>query len=451
VLHSWRLIPLATGGTTMRSFFALLLLLLGCGLSPNAPAAAQVLRLHGSNTIGERLAPALVDAWLRESQATVQQRRIGEVEVDISTMGAGSNLTVEIRAHGSSTAFSALAAGAADIGMSSRPVSAAEVERLRDLLGPLDVVPQEVVLALDGLAIIVHPGNPLLELDVNEVRGIFAGTIRNWSAFGLPAGAIELHARDDRSGTWDSFRSLVLGDTPLSPSARRYESTDALAAAVAASPGAIGFVGLVGAADVKTLAVSSGGAALPPSRDLVAVEDYALSRRLYLYMPRDPTPLARDFIGFALGDRGQAVVERFGFVSQDIRAYTPAPRSDMPEEYRQLTHDAQRLSLNFRFGNASHLLDSKAVRDLDRLAALLQGEDLRQRELLVIGFADSSEVMPIQALALSNDRADYIAGLLIERGLRPARVRGLGGAAPVAANDSIAGRLRNRRVEIWLR
>ena len=80
----------------------------------------------------------------------------------------------------------------------------------------------------------------------------------------------------------------------------------------------------------------------------------------------------------------------------------------------------------------------------------MQRPENRQRPLILLGFSDAVETLPAMALFISTDRADYIANLLVQRGVDPSRVRGLGGAAPVAANDSEIGRQRNRRVEVWL-
>ena len=176
-----------------------------------------------------------------------------------------------------------------------------------------------------------------------------------------------------------------------------------------------------------------------------------MSRRLYLYRGKGASPLAQDFVAFALSPEGQRVVDASGFIAQQVRGYRNEVRRDVPDEYRRLVLGAERLSLNFRFGTGSSLLDSKALHDLERLASFMQQAENRERPLLLLGFADASETVPYLALTLSNDRVDYIAGRLQDRGIAASRVRGMGGAAPVASNDTAGGRNRNRRVEVWLR
>ncbi len=417
------------------------------------PAAARdTLRIHGSNTIGEALMPALIEAWL-EAQGCGQpvRRPVGPVELRIEATCNGSPSSVEIQAHGSGTGISGLVAGRADLAMLSRPITPAELDLARPHLGALDTPAHEIVIALDGLAIIVHPSNPIASLSRAQVRAVFSGRIRDWSELGRRPGVIARHARDDRSGTWDSFRSMVLQEAPLAPGTRRYESTAALAAAVASDPDAIGFVGLAGVGRAKALAISDGATPVQPERFEVAVEDYPLSRRLYLYAGDRSLPALQSLLAFMLGEVGQGVVERVGFVSQNIEALAVAPRANATVEYRELVAGAERLSLNFRFPAGVVWLDSKAARDFERLAAYMREPSRRHRELILLGFADASEANPYHAYAFSADRADFVAEQLSLRGVPVRRMRGLGGTSPVADNGDEAGRRRNRRVEVWLR
>jgi len=416
-----------------------------------ALAPAQTLRLHGSNTIGERLAPALAEAWLRErGYARIERVTLAPNEVELRASGDAGTYTVELRAHGTSTGFADLTAGTADIAMASRPASAADVAA-GAALGRLDAAAQEAVIALDGVAVIVHPGNALRQLSLAQVRAVFAGEVRDWSQLGAGRGAIAVHARDERSGTWETFRTLVLGERALRADAARYESTHALAEAVSQDPDAIGFVGVSGVGAARALAIAEAAHALAPETFSVAVEDYPLSRRLFLYTPAAAPAPVRDFVEFALSPAGQRVVEDNGFVAQDVRPYRIAPREDAPAEYRTLVEGAQRLSVNFRFGAGSRLLDGKMLRDVDRLAAFMSEPANRGRDLMLLGFADASETSPYLSVSLSNDRVDLVAGLLEDRGIGTARSRGMGGAAPVAGNDTAPGRQRNRRVEAWVR
>lgn len=424
--------------------------LLVCLLAfPLTAAAASTLRIHGSNTVGETLAPALLEAWLRSEQREAsgwQEQAAGE-----RRLRAGE-LVVELHSHGSNTGIRDLFEGRADLAMSSRPLSTAE---LRDGqargLGQLDHPAHEYVIALDGLAIIVHPDNPLRGLALDQVRNIFAGEIDNWARVGGRNQPIRVLARDDQSGTYDTFRSLVLGNSTLARGAQRFESTAELAGEVAADPAAIGFVGVGGVGQARALAISdSGTRALEPRVAEVAVEDYLLTRRLYLYMRLGAGAEADRFAQFAVSDAAQPIVERSGFVAQTIRALPMTPPDDAPAEYRDLVRGAQRLSLNLRFGTGRSLLDSRAERDLTRLVRFMRDHAQPNQRLLLMGFADASETLPYLAITLANDRVDYVSRQLVDRGVSIGRARGIGGSLPVASNDNDWGRHKNRRVEVWL-
>lgn len=418
------------------------------------PAAAQdeTLRLHGSNTIGQRLAPALVRGWAaaRSLQETGSGFTASE-ELRITFAGEGRRLVVDLHSHGTGTGYRDLVEGRADLWMASRPATPAEISGA-SRSGRLDAPEQEHVIALDGLAIIVHPSNPLRSLGVSQVRQLFSGRIGDWAAVGGRPGPVKRYARDDRSGTFDSFRSMVLRDVALAAGTSRFESTEQLAAMVAADPAAIGFVGLAGVGAAKPLSIADDGTrALAADRVTVGTEDYVLARRLFLYNRAQPSALAMDFTDFALGSRGQAIVERIGFVSQDVVAVDVPPRSDVSAEYLDLVDGARRLSLNFRFGARAALLDTKALRDADRLADFMRRQESRGFDLILLGFSDGHEIGTYQAISLSNERVDLVAQALGERGIGARRVRGMGYAAPVAANDTELGRARNRRVEVWVR
>ena len=138
--------------------------------------------MHGSNTIGSELAPALAEAFLmKQTGATVViRRRTAPDEMVVEALdGARVVEAVEIFAHGSSTAFDDLATGRCDIGMSSRRIRRKEVEKL-STLGDLSSAASEHVVALDGLAVIVNPTNSVSALTRKAIADIFEGRTRNW-------------------------------------------------------------------------------------------------------------------------------------------------------------------------------------------------------------------------------------------------------------------------------
>ncbi|MEN8169538.1 MAG: phosphate ABC transporter substrate-binding/OmpA family protein [Pseudomonadota bacterium] len=421
-----------------------------------SPSYAKTdLSLHGSNTVGAELAPALLKGWLvSKGYKDISEKVQADNSLILSARAAnGESLSIELQTHGSSTGFKALEGAVADIGMSSRQIKAGEVTRLKSM-GKCDTAACEYVVGLDGIAVIVNSANPLNTLTKAQLRQIFSGEVKNWSELGGAAGAIKVYSLDNLSGTYDTFKSLVMGKgTPLTGNAVRNESHQFIARQVARESGAIGFVGLPFVDKAKALSVSDGEAhAIKPGRFSVATEDYVLARRLFLYLPEiKATKLAREFVDYAISDAGQAVVARVGFVSQEIVSGKIELDDNMPDEYHQLAEEAQRLSLNFRFLKGTIKLDNKAQRDVERLSSYMAKSDNGGKMLMLFGFADANESMPFVSLQLSVDRADLVADLLVKHGMRPQKVRGYGNAVPIASNKTEEGRNKNRRVEVWLR
>jgi len=409
-----------------------------------------MLRLHGSNTIGEELGPALAEAFLKK-QGAQNVKIIRDSPEAIRVVGDGKTIAIEAR--GSSTAFTDLAAGKCEIGMASRPV---KPEESTSATGDLTLPSAEHVVGLDGVAVIVNRNNSVDTLNKEQLAQIFAGVTTDWSAVGGKPGPITLYARDAKSGTFDTFRTLVLGARNLFASAKRFENSAELASSVAADPGGIGFVGLPYVGSTKVLAISDKGSrALTPNRLTVATEDYLLSRRLFLYNSANSTSqTVNRFVEFALGREGQDVVEKSGFISQHVRVdrteSAAAPPAESPSDYKKIAENAQRLTVDYRFKAGSSSLDNKAVVDLDRLVTTLSDLHYSGADLILLGFADATGD-PATNQRLSKERATSVAEQIARRGVNPATVIGFGQAMPIADNGTEEGRQRNRRVEVWVK
>ncbi|MGB4599695.1 MAG: substrate-binding domain-containing protein [Trichlorobacter sp.] len=413
-----------------------------------------VLRLHGSNTIGAALAPALAEEYLKKAGAIRTRRLLGSNHEELLVEGIMErkrNLAVEIKAHGSSTAFEDMANGSCDIGMSSRRIKEKEVKALAPL-GAMTSRTSEHVLALDGVAVIVNSANAAVSsLTMATVKGIFSGQIGDWGKVtGAKAGSpIKLYARDDKSGTYDTFKSLVLGDDKLAKTAKRFEDSNLLSTEVAADSNGIGFIGLPYIKSARAVAISGGPQAILPNAFTVATEDYSLARRLYLYTASQPgSQRVKEFIEFALSPAGQELAEKVGFVPLTVKATAHQLPANAPDSYRRFVQDAERLSLNFKF-TGDGLLDNKAVRDLDRLVKALSTRELQGRQILLFGFTDN-EADPKSSLSVANQRVGQVAQELRQRGVVIAAAEGYGAQMPVADNGSREGKQRNNRVEVWV-
>lgn len=417
----------------------------------HATASTQLLfSIHGSNTLGAELTAKLLQGWLAERGAT-QVQRIAEIKENEYRVRGFNNSTqqwqeVLVTAHGSGTGYEHLQQGSGEIAASSRPIKSNEITALAKLDNMKSAAVEHVV-AIDGLAMIVHPNNPIDTLSVDQLQAIFSGEITRWEQLNAGFGPINLYARDEHSGTWDSFKSMVLGDKTLAL-AQRFDANKALADAVLADKNGIGFVSMAAVNEAKLLAVYDGQAqALQPNHLTVATEDYVLSRRLFMY-----TPVAKadveDFMRFVQSDAGQKMVAEVGYISQEIEAVMPAFYHHLPQGLQQLTADAERLTVNFRFTAGKAELDNKGVKDIQRLAQFMR--QYPQHELLLVGFSDPKS-SDQKSKFLSKMRTRLVNSQLIRMGVYNATVVGLGDDLLVAATDEQAGRHKNRRVEVWIK
>jgi phosphate transport system substrate-binding protein len=416
------------------------------------PESETVFRLHGSNTIGEKLAPLLLEGFLKQQNINnFTWTRNTPLERVLHYKIANKNYAIELQSHGSSTAFSALKNKTADIGMSSRRITDNEVKQLAETAGHLNKLGNEHIIGLDGLAIIVNQNNAVKQLSSKTLAKIFSGEINNWSQIGGSTLPIKLYARDQHSGTWDTFKNLVLKKhgEKLSKQAKRFESSSQLSTLVSQNEGAIGFIGLNYVLHNKAISISAskGTSAIFPTRFTVGTEDYALSRRLYFYTPTSATKFVKDFAQYALSTQGQQVVSQAGLISQNIKLEQVYPLAEAPKQYQQYANTAKRLSLNFRFDYATQDLDNKGKRDLLRLVNFM--EDHQSRRIVLMGFSDSIGAQ-LKNNRLSYNRAKSVERELTSRGIPVLAVEGMGEALPIANNNTDDGRKRNRRVEVWL-
>lgn len=424
------------------------------------------IRIHGSNTIGEALMPALIERYLDQKGALDREWVVGapdERVLRLRSPSASLPREYEVFAHGSGTAFTDLAAGKTDIGMSSRRIKDTEIASLASL-GNMISTGAENVLALDGVAVFVNKNNPVGSLTIEQIAKIFSGEAASWAAFGGPDRPIKLFVRGPGSGTRDTFEALVMGTRKIAPTAVALEDSAKLSDSVAADKDAIGFSGLAYIRAAKAVAIDECGLKYPPLDFHIKTEEYPLSRRLFLYAPpAKPLGAGREMIDFWLSKLGQSAVESNGFINlnasvetaeqQAERLRIKAGFTDTPDDafrkFFPLASATKRLSFTFRFETNSDVLDTRAERDLLRLVDFMKAPENAGRAVSIVGFTDSRGSRPHNT-ELSAKRADAVRKKLVDKGVSPARVEGFGPDFPVACNTTDPGREKNRRVEVWV-
>ena len=195
--------------------------------------------------------------------------------------------------------------GEADVGLVARPLSETEI-RSADTGAPRVAV---FPMGHDAVAVVVNAANPVVDLSLAQLRSIFTGETWTWPDVGGAAGEIAVVTREEGSGTRDVFEATVLKETHLTPRAIVMPSTEAVAFYVSEHPHAIGY--LSADCGVEGTRVLSLGGVLP---DASSIGDgrYPLVRPLYLVTAVAAPAEVRDFVSFASGPEGQAIVRREG-------------------------------------------------------------------------------------------------------------------------------------------
>lgn len=217
------------------------------------------------------------------------------------------DVNISVRGGGSGVGIAALIDGVVDIANASRPMKDEELKLARER----GVNPVPTIIANDGIAIIVHPENPIDEISLDQLKAIYTGGISRWSELGGTNRPIVVISRDVASGTFEVFKKLVLKGENVRPDAIRLASNKAVAVTVAKTPDAIGYVGLgFLSPEVKPLKVDG----VSPTPENVISGKYKIVRPLYMYTNGEPKGLAKEFIQFILSDEGQNLIKELGFV-----------------------------------------------------------------------------------------------------------------------------------------
>lgn len=250
---------------------ALAVLLAGCG------GGKRTLRLAGSTSI-QPFAEMLAQDYESKSPG----RRVG-------VQGGGSTAGVR-----------AVESGLAEIGMCSRDLTEDEAKTFTP-----------IVIAQDGIAMIVHKSNPVKGLTTAQIRRIYTGTVTNWKDVGGADIEIQVITREEGSGTRDTFVQLVMGKESISTGALNQSSNGAVREMVRTGPAAVSYIslGLVNE-DVKALNVDG----VVPSHATVLDKTYKLARPFLFVVKGAPTAEAQAFIDYVLGADGQRLLESKGLV-----------------------------------------------------------------------------------------------------------------------------------------
>lgn len=224
-------------------------------------------------------------------------------------MGINKDVNITVSESGSGNGAKSLINGTCQVADMSRFMKANEFKAA----AAKGIMPVAHVVALDGLPILVHPGNPIKQLTVEQVRNIYMGKITNWKEVGGPNKKIVSISRDTNSGTYETFHKLVMKKQKIAEGCEYAGSNGAVRSRVQSTPNAIGYAGL-GFVDKTVKALSING--IYPTRKTVSSGKYPIARPLFMFTDGYPKMGSHvyQFVTLHLTKQGQEIVERIGFV-----------------------------------------------------------------------------------------------------------------------------------------
>lgn len=265
--------------------------LVSAALLAGSVSAADKLVIKGSDTLGAKLVPLVAEAF----------------------KAAHPEVAFEIAAEGSTTGIAAITDSTAQIGMSSRRAKPTELSAA--LAKGVSMKP--TIVAYDGMAVIVNEASPVAQLTVRQVEQIFTGDVTDWSAVGGNPGKFSIYTRNTSSGTYSDWKELAMKKRDYAGSSQKMAGNEQIAAEVAKNPNGIGYVGLayIHVPGIRVVSiVGKNGQAVLPSDETVQAKAYPYARPTFFYTNGEPMGLTAQFMEFMLGEEGQAIAKKVGFV-----------------------------------------------------------------------------------------------------------------------------------------
>ena len=284
----------------MKKFIALALTLVmalslvACGNSNSDNSGDNAADNNGGDT-------AAITGTVSTDGSTSMEKVIGALSE--SFMAANGGVTVNYNPTGSGSGITAVQGGTCDIGLSSRALK--DEEKAAGL--------KETVLAYDGIAIIVHPDNPVADLSIEQIAKLYTGEITNWKDVGGNDAEVVLIGREAASGTRDGFESIT-GTKDKCQYRQELTSTGDVITAVSQNPDAIGYASLASIKDsVKALNVDG----VTPSEATVKDGSYKVQRPFVLVTMegKELSPAAQAFFDYAVSSDAASIIAKAGAVA----------------------------------------------------------------------------------------------------------------------------------------
>lgn len=309
-------------------------------------------------------------------------------------------------------------------------------------------------LARYALVMVVHPDNPIRTLSYEELAGIYAGRITDWSALGGQAGPITVLASPVGAASRNNLEGLLFTARPNLPTLQVMETAEAMHDAVADNPAAIGYVPIRLVSDVAPLTLSVGGT-VTSSHSAYGLRsgDYPLAKTAWLHQVDDARATASwDFLRVATSPRAEYMMGKLGYEPVKPRLLLPDHPPELPSRIDPSvsTTNLLRISTTIHFKPHTPEMTAVARGEIENLASYLRRLAVGPEHMLHLCYAEASGDAERDIAVSSQLGQAFLAELAALRVYHGAMVP-LGSRRMLVPSFTPAAMSHNRRVETWIR
>ncbi len=440
------------------------------------PEVMEPVQIVGNDYMALAIAPHLLIGFGEQKSAASGFHLLDLNSFEVTyTNAADEDLgTARVRPDAIGNALKSLASQSADFAIVPRRLGDVEVaEMLQNNIDDPRGTNRETSIGFDAARVILHPSNPLQELEIGDLTKIYSGEITDWGELGGTEGVIKVLYPEQGSGLSEVLNRAFFKHSSTNsraPYALTVKLRSDMVKEVRHDPSAIGFSAISENVGVKAVGlVGSCGLEYHASPFAIKSEDYPLAQRMFIYSRAQETlpALVNELVQYVASSAVDFAIDASGHVSSEIER-RPQRVSDINlvgddqiegadrALVEQLARDLEqfdRLSTTVRFSGQVREFQSKDILELDRLVQYL-GDLPSGTKVAVVGFFGDENTLAENA-SLSVEWANSVSEAIQSAGEELLSHlefvnRGYGELSPIACNTDDLGRELNRRVEIWV-
>jgi serine/threonine protein kinase/outer membrane protein OmpA-like peptidoglycan-associated protein len=422
-------------------------------LSQPEQIPVKTLRICGDQELCHQLMPSLVRGFCQDSGIkSMSQQKSENGNFNVVGKLNDQNYQFCIESLQTQQAYDRLQYGRCDIVVSGQKILNSITSSALTKTQEPELCPTEFLVAMDGIVAMVHSENPVQHLSIKELADIFSGKVRMWEE----SKEIHIYTPKSSSDLYNYFQNTFLNGKKIHAT-KIFENLDALSRYLHKDPYGIGICSLPFIYDNQPLAIADYEIdPVRPGYFSVSIDSYPIIRNIYLYtILVSSADMTLPFVTFVQSAKGQDIVKQCGYVDCTVKAlgsrrelWQKPVNKAVFDKLVKITKQTQKLSMNFYFKSNDYQLTSESTKKLKQLKTWLKRK-AGMLKIFVIGYSDSRGAYRQNCL-VALKRAEMVAKELKISSIYVDEIVTACEEFPIASNQTEKGRLKNRRVEIWV-